>query len=131
MTKNTREEYQKAYQQNYHYTEKRKRVSVSLSPQEYKQLAYLAGQRKQKPTRTATDVIHAFLDQDPLLSKPLETELQEIKRLIRNVANNVNQVAHRSNYLQVMVDEHELLSQIQRLETIVNDFVKGKMGQWS
>ena len=52
-----------------------------------------------------------------------------VKRLIRNVANNVNQVAHRSNYLQVMVDEHELLSQIQRLETIVTDFVKGKTGQ--
>jgi hypothetical protein len=30
-----------------------------------------------------------------------------------------------------MVDEHELLSQIQRLETIVTDFVKGKAGQWS
>ena len=129
MAKNSRDDYQRVYQQSYQYTETRKRVSVSLSPQEYKQLTYLAGQRKQKPTRTATDVIRAFLDEDPLLSKPLETELQEIKRLIRNVANNVNQVAHRSNYLQVMVDEHELLSQIQRLETIVTDFVKGKTGQ--
>jgi hypothetical protein len=92
MAKDKREEYQKAYQQNYHYTETRKRVSVSLSPQEYKQLAYLAGQRKQKPTRTATEVIRAFLDEDPLLSKPLEIELEEIKRLIRNVANNVNQL---------------------------------------
>ena len=119
-----RKEYQKEYHKHYRYTETRKRVSLSLTTQEHKQLAYLAKLRNQKPASTAAEVIRGYLSQDPMMSKGIEAELRGIKQLIRNVANNVNQIAHRSNTLQVMVDEHELLAHIQQLETLILDFVK-------
>lgn len=53
----------------------------------------------------------------------IESELQSLSLLIRNIANNVNQVAHRSNTLKVMVEEHDLLGYLKNLDDSVKESV--------
>jgi Mg2+ and Co2+ transporter CorA len=51
----------------------------------------------------------------------IEKELIEISLYIRNIANNVNQIAHRSNTLKVMVDEHEFLMHLKNLDDTLRE----------
>ena len=129
MTDTKRREYQKQYHKDYQYTETRKRVSASLSEREKELFDYLAEQQGLKPATLASNILRSYINKDPLVSKPLEEELRGVKRAILNVANNVNQIAHRSNYLKVMVDEGKLLQELQRLEKIVHEFVEDKVGK--
>ena len=54
-----------------------------------------------------------------------------MKFLLRNVANNINQIAHRSNTLKVMVDERELLMQLKKLEDGIASFIEKEAEKWS
>ena len=53
----------------------------------------------------------------------IRDELQEIKFLLRNVANNINQIAHYSNRVKHMIDENGLLLEVQKMEQAVYDWV--------
>ena len=102
----------KDYQKNYHksYTDKRNRVSISLNDTDFLTLSKLAEQESLKPTSYAKLLLQKALNkQKSNQSQALQEELRQTKLLIRNIATNVNQIAHRSNTLRVMVDEQDLL----------------------
>lgn len=50
-----------------------------------------------------------------------------MKFLLRNIATNINQISHRSNTLKVLVDEHGLLLQLQKLEEGISAYIHREM----
>lgn len=78
-------------------------------------LAYLQGQRLPSQAEKAQ-------------LESIQTELAELSLLIRNIANNVNQAAHHSNTVGVLVDEQGLLQHLKQLDESVKEAV-GKLTQ--
>lgn len=54
----------------------------------------------------------------------IHDEVTKLSLLIRNIANNINQVAHRSNTLKTMLDEHDLLLHLKQLDELVRESVE-------
>ena len=104
------------------YSEKHKRVSLSISMNEYKKLETLAKKEKTKPTSFATALLLSYINNEPLIPHKLEQDLQALSKYIRNIANNVNEMAHYSHQLREMRDEQNLLLELQKLEQSVKQF---------
>jgi len=49
----------------------------------------------------------------------VKAELADLSRLVRTVANNVNQMARHSNTISQVLDEQEVFAQIRDLESIL------------
>ena len=97
-------EYLKEYRQDY----KNHRMSITLSPQAFARLNALA---------------FSSLDGKAIVSDELAQELQVFNRLVRNVANNVNQLARSSNAFDAHITPQDVLAELQRLEFLVNEFI--------
>ncbi|MBF0264123.1 MAG: hypothetical protein HQL46_02545 [Gammaproteobacteria bacterium] len=123
------DETQSDYQKNYRkqYAKSHRRISISVSNDEYKAFSHLANKEKTKVTTLIKDFAFAGLSGNLAVPKDLKKELQELKFLIRNIANNVNQAAHYSHTIRALADENGLLNQIKQLEETVQDFVQEKM----
>lgn len=106
------------------YIDKRKRINISLSADEYSKISYLADLNNSKPTSFITQLVQHHLNKSPFISSQLQDEIKDMKFLLRNVANNINQIAHRSNTLKVMVDERDLLMELKRLEDGIASFIQ-------
>ena len=53
-------------------------------------------------------------------------KLDEFVFLVRNIANNLNQIAHHSNAVRGVTDEGRVFDHLKELETQVKSFVSGK-----
>lgn len=106
------------------YIDKRKRINISLSADEYSKISYLADLNNTKSTSFITQLVQHHLNKSPFISSQLQDEIKEMKFLLRNVANNINQIAHRSNTLKVMVDERDLLMELKKLEDGIASFIQ-------
>lgn len=121
----SRSDYQKTYRK--HYAEGHRRISISVSIAEYSALEHVARKEGVKVTSLVHDYAFAGLSNTLLVPKELQAELQDLRFLIRNIANNVNQAAHHSNALRHVVDENELLQEIKKLEDTIHDFVQARL----
>lgn len=119
---NNRKEYYKKYNQ-----EKRKNlkdVHIYLTKEQYSYFEKVA----EKEDLTVTSLIKAMAlvqaEKTYYLPKEIQEKLNEFVFLIRNIANNVNQIARHSNTLKELTDEHGLLNWLKKLETEVKEYVK-------
>lgn len=119
----------KIYNQQYkaEYSQRMKRVSITFSNSEYAELEKRAKSESVKPATLVKNMALAYHQQVHIMPEPIKEELQELRFLIRNVANNINQIAHHSNTIQRLADENGLLLEIQKMEQIINDFVTQKL----
>lgn len=117
--------YNKEYQAE--YKDRAKRVSVTLTNAEYSDLAKRAKAEGVKPTALLKNMAIAYHQQAPIMPEMIRDELQELRFLLRNVANNINQIAHHSNTIRKLADENGLLLEIQKMETTINDFITQRM----
>lgn len=106
------------------YVDQRKRINISLSADEFSKISYLADLNNTKPTSFITQLVKHHLNKSPFISSHLQEEIKDMKFLLRNVANNINQIAHRSNTLKVMVDERDLLMELKKLEDGIASFIQ-------
>lgn len=68
------------------------------------------------------------LRNEVLLPDNVEGELAEATRLIRTIANNVNQMARHSNRIGRVLDENEPLAEVARLEALLRTSLKKLAG---
>jgi hypothetical protein len=118
-------EYHKKYKQE--YKKKVKYVNVAIPLEIYECLEKMAHVEETKVSTLMRKVAIEYLSQKPSLPKEAENDLKEVKFLIKNIANNVNQVAHHSNIIKGMVDEQGLLEYIKKLEDTVTSYTKGTL----
>lgn len=112
------------YQKHYmaEYRQQHKRVELNFALSQYKDFERAAKAEGLTVSQTVKNMATAYLQQRYFIPQELKGQLDTLHFLIRNVANNVNQIAHRSNTLQVMVDENNLLLELKKLEDLVTQF---------
>lgn len=120
----TRDDYHKAYRQQ--YKAQNKRISITVSNAEHEALSHMARQEHKKITTLVKDYTFASLGQRLAMPRHVQEELQQLSLLIRNIANNVNQIARHSNRVQELVadDEQSLLLHLQSLEAQIIAYTK-------
>jgi hypothetical protein len=128
---NDRDDYLKGYRQQ--YNAQNKRISITVSNAEYEALSHTARQEHKKVTALVKDYAFASLAGSLAMPRHLQEELQQLGLLIRNIANNVNQIARHSNRVQALVDgdEHNLLTHLQSLEKEVIAYTSGQYSKSS
>ncbi len=121
----SRSDYQKSYRKQ--HAEKHRRISISVSNAEYSAFEHVARREDTKVTTLVRDYAFAGLTNTLSVPKELQEELQDLRFLIRNIANNVNQAAHYSNTIRALADENGLLMEIKKLEDTIHSFVQERM----
>lgn len=121
----SKRQYMASYRQK--YAEDKKRVNLTFSNAEYEALSYFAELEGRAVTTLARDYVLAGMTGTLRTPKALERELSEANRLIRNIANNVNQMARLSNRLGVVLDENGVLSELSRLHSDLESFVAERL----
>lgn len=117
----SRKDYQKTYKEK--YKKRHKSVNVTLSLKEYKRLAELAEQQNTKPTTLMRELAFAQMDKQAVYPTELIELLKEHNRLIRSIANNLNQMAHHANIFSD-VDKKTVFDHLRELHTTIADFSK-------
>ena len=112
-----RKAYLQTYQANTH------RVAITLTPAEFSELEKRAKAEGVKPTTLVKNMAIAYHQGQAITPEPILKELQELRFLLRNAANNINQIAHHSNTVGRLVDENGFLGEVRKMETTINEFV--------
>lgn len=121
-----RSEYLKAYRQS--YKTRHKRVTVVYTADEFKKIEADA----KSAQMSITALVRArSLDAEPIIApSPVEENEESAERqlifLLRNIANNINQMAYHSNRLRMVLDENEPLLALQQLEEDVRAFLRSR-----
>lgn len=99
-----------------------KRVELNLTHGQYRDFAKAAKAEGLTVSQTIKNMAIAYREQTYFVPLELKEKLDTLHFLIRNVANNINQITHRSHMLQVMVDEQNLLMELKKLEDLVTQY---------
>lgn len=119
-----RKAYNKAYKSE--YKTRTHRVTVTLTPEEYATLKREAKALGLRPTSLAREFIVSTKGTLTTQPEAIQKELSEIRFLLRNTANNINQIAHHSNTIKRLVDENGLLLEVQKMEEAIFAWVEEK-----
>lgn len=65
----------------------------------------------------------AYTHKTYLVPKDTKDELQTLIFLLRNIANNINQIAKNSNIFKTLLSTKSILSNLKDLENNVKDFI--------
>jgi len=120
-------EKRQSYLRNYRKDYQAKRVNLTLSKAEYR--AFVRASDGEKITsfvkRLALD---SLSDKKPVPAEVME-ELRTLKFAIRNIANNVNQIAHHSNTVHQVsqADENNLFQYLKQLEEAIHSYTEGRL----
>jgi hypothetical protein len=111
----TRDQYQRDYRQQ--YKDHAKRVNLTFSLSEYRGIARSA---KDAGVPVAAYVKRLALqahDGHSPAPEELTRQLADLERVIRTIANNVNQMARRSNRIAHVLDAQEVFLHIHALQS--------------
>ena len=120
-------QYQKQYRKK--YNQRVSNVTVSLPKSlhaEFQVFAKTQGISLSALLREATDL---QIRQSRLKSKAITVELQELRFLISNISNNVNQLAHHSNRVRQVVNENEVFNRLRELDELITQFVDIRLNE--
>ena len=117
------------------YRSRMKRKEVYFTPAEIESFNAVALKENSKVGIVIRNMALAYLQGNRLPSlqeksrlETIEKELHSLGLLVRNIANNVNQMAHHSNSLNYMIEEQNLLGYLQNLDesmkTTINNLTK-------
>ncbi len=116
-----RKKYLKKYRQEYKKTHKK--VTITLTNQEYK---YFKALSKKEGIKQAELIRKLALSnsENIFISNDLKESMDSFVFLIRNIANNINQIARHSNTIKKLVEENDLLMWLKKLEDSVKKYIK-------
>lgn len=118
-------DYQKTYRTR--NAAKRRVQSVSLDMADHAEIKrYAKGQGLSVSALMREATLHQCRGTQ-IRSAAVEDELKELKFLISNIANNLNQMAHHSNTVRHVVDEGGALARLQDLSETIEGFVETKL----
>ena len=105
----------------------RKRVWITLSDSEFEKLRKLSLKEGVKQGDLVKASLINMLESVEYVPTSIQEELQELRFLIRNIANNVNQMAWHSNRVKYVVDENKLFVELQKLQLLIAEYATGKL----
>ena len=108
-------DYQRAYRQK--YKDQARRVNLTFALSEISAFERGAAASGQPLAQFVKGLAMQGLDKQAApLASGIEERLDNLDRLVRNIANNVNQMARHSNRLEQVLDEQEVLLHLRLLE---------------
>ena len=117
-----RKDYDAEYQRE--YSQRVKRVKLTLSLDEYAELEALASSLDIAPAKLAKEMIFALLRGEKVVDDATRSELQHFSSLVRNISSNVNQIAKHSNRTKQVLNDAQVFEHLKTLETMVYNYVK-------
>lgn len=118
-------EYQRAYRKR--TAKKRKDVSLTLPIEDYRELKAFAKKQKLSLSRLLREATLHQMRGTQIRTKAIEDELKELRFLVANIANNMNQIAHHSNRVKHVQDENGVLQRFADLDALLVDFVDSRL----
>ena len=118
-------EYQRDYRAN--NPTKRKVVSVAMSNDDHRDLSRFAQAQDMSMSAILREATLHQYRSSQLQSPAIADELKELRFLLSNVANNMNQIAHHSNRVKHVVDENGVLQRFMELDKLIQDFVTSRL----
>lgn len=117
------------YQSDYRKknSHKKRVVSVAMSQDDHAEFLYYAKSQNLSMSALLREATLHQLRGSQLKSKALEEELKELRFLISNIGNNINQVARHSNRVKHLIDEQGLLNELMKLQKTVDDFTNSRL----
>jgi ribosome recycling factor len=136
-----RKEKRKKYLKEYRKTYSKRRVSITLSEEEYQNFVELSHKKEGgiKPTTLASNLVKSYINEESFINDNLKSEFQEMKFLLRNIANNLNQAVrayNRSNKISRLFQNREIeqlqesRSEIKKLYNSLDDYLKAKQDDY-
>lgn len=123
MTINTqRTEYFKKYHQD--RKKEVKHIKLTFSVEEYNLLHKIAEREGLKTTTLIKKMALTQIGKTFYNKTEIQAKLDDFIFLVRNIANNINQIARHSNTIKQVIEENKVLSFLQDLEKRVVEFVK-------
>ena len=112
----------KAYRKSYDATVKYINVSLPLTTH----AAFLrkAKQHKLSVTTYFRNLALKAFHFELIASPQIEKDLHDLTLLIRNIANNINQIARHSNTVRKLISERELLRELHNLELSIKSYTR-------
>jgi hypothetical protein len=110
-----KKEYKKAYKQ--YYKKIKKIVTVPLDTEEFIKLETYAKSRDLSTNKLSKEILSNFVNskEDVIITKEQQQTISEYIHISRGIANNINQIAYKSN-LGEYVDINMLLSKLKENE---------------
>lgn len=118
-------EYQRQYRAKHRKT--RKEVSVSLPISLHREFSSFAKKQNMSLARLMREATDLQIRGAAFKSQAVEVELKELRFLISNIANNVNQMARHSNRIKQVTDENEVFQKLHDLEQLVTNFTNSRL----
>lgn len=106
---------------DFEYKNSRKRIKCTFTPQEYKKLSRQAHKAGLPVSVYLKETYFAFEKKQPIHTKELQESFNQTIPLLRNVANNINQIACKVNTLKKVAfgDLLKTKKQVHELEKII------------
>ena len=120
-----RQDYDRSYRKEY-----RKSVryaSIALPNEDYERIAGQAARHGLKPAAFMRALILERSEQVAIVPPEIHEELKDLRLLIRNIANNVNQMAHYAHIIRHVDDEQGLFAHLRALEEAVISYTHNRL----
>lgn len=118
-------EYQKKYRET--YNKRTRNVTVGLPMPLYREFQAFAGEQGISLSALMREATDLQIRSVKLRGQGVENELKELRFLLSNIANNVNQMARHSNTVRHVADEGGLFRKLHELEKTLDDFVTSRL----
>jgi len=115
--------YQKEYWSNYKTKKKRIQPRINLSESEYIIFHQLAEDENTSVSKLIKNMALAYQQESFLLPQSHLEKIEEFIHLTRNIANNINQIAHHSNSIKSVVNEGRIFEHLKSLEDEFKNFI--------
>lgn len=120
-----RKAYQHAYKQTYRTA--MRSVTLTIPVADHRRLVKAAQGFGKKPTTLLYELAFAHFDAAVFVPPALDGELKHLKYLIRNIANNLNQIAHHTNTVKRAADAGAVFAELKRLERCIEEYTRGRL----
>ena len=110
------------------YNKQNKYVNVRLEMKDFKRLEARAKKLKKPTSVYLRELAFAQMDGGTIIPPEFEEAIKEHNRLIRNIANNLNQLAHSANIFKE-VDQAIVFQHLRDLDDKVKSYIEGELNQ--
>lgn len=113
------------------YLQKNKRVEVYLPLDEYEAFKKIAEEQGYggKVGKVVKEFALDYRQNRYKYPPELKENLDNLTFLIRNVANNINQMAHLSNATKQVVDDYKIFEYLKQMEDSIKKYINAKVGE--
>ena len=120
-----RQRYMKAYRTA--YKARTTIIKVALPNDLFAELAARAKAEGRTPTGLVRELVVTGLTGNTRIPAAVADELRSLGRHVRNIANNLNQLAHHANAVRRVVDINSVFAELKRLDAAVRDYTLNRL----